>query len=145
MKRLLCLVCVLLATSFLGGCSSFAQVPPDQVVRLAIARQLSHTQQTIAQDLGLLVSTDGEDLEPNFEIDKITVESRENVTNSEIAQSKAVESQDIQEIYRVRGSFEAKLNRSKTKQPPISSPFDLYLGTSSIELDNPETWFLLAE
>ena len=142
--RLLFLVCLLLSTSLLSGCSAFAQMPPDQVVRLAIARQLSHTQQTIAQGLGVAES-EGNDLEPNFKIDKITVKSREKVTDAQIAGSEAVQSQNIQEVYRVRGSFEAKLAQSKTKQPPISSPFDLYLGTSSIEVDDPETWFLLAD
>ncbi len=143
--RLLFLVCLLLSTSLLSGCSTFAQVPPDQVVRLAIARQLSHTQQTIAQGLGLPADASGDAPEPNFKIDKITVKSREKVTSAQIASSEAVQSQNIQEVYRVRGSFEAKLARSKTKQPPISSPFDLYLGTSSIEIDDLETWFLLAD
>ncbi|MEM8502646.1 MAG: hypothetical protein AAF716_05775 [Cyanobacteria bacterium P01_D01_bin.1] len=143
--RLLFLVCLLLFTGLLSGCSAFTQVPPDQVVRMAITRQLSHTQQTIAQDLGLLVSADNEELKPNFRIDKITVETREKVTNSEVGRSEVVQNQNIKEIYRVRGSFEAKLTGSKTKQPPISSPFDLYLGTNSNEADDLETWFLLAD
>ncbi len=142
--RLLFLVCLLLSTSLISGCSALAQVPPDQVVRLAIARQLSHTQQTIAQGIGLPGGADDKP-ESNFRIDKITVKSREKITDAEIADSEAVQSQNIQEVYRVRGSFEAKLARSKTKQPPISSPFDLYLGTSSIEVDDLETWFLLAD
>lgn len=143
--RLLCLMCLLLlSTSFLSSCSPFAQVPPDQVVRLAIMRQLSHSQRTIAQDLGLLGGTNSDELKPNFKIDKITVSSREKVTSSEVARSGAAQSQNIQEIYRVRGSFEAKLTQSKTQQPSVSSPFDLYLGTSSTETDDLETWFLLA-
>ena len=138
--RRLCLVCLLLSTSFLTGCGGFAQVPPEEAVRLAIAQQLTHTQQAIAQDLGLLASTDNDSFKPNFKIEKITVKSREKVTDSEISNRR-----NIQEVYRVRGNFEAKLTRSKSKQPPTSSPFELYLGTNPTEANGPETWFLLPE
>ncbi len=136
--RRLCLVCLLLSISFLTSCGGFAQMPPEEAVRLAIAQQLTHTQQAIAQDLGLLASTDDGSFKPNFKIEKITVKSREKVTNSEIANR-----QNVQEVYRVRGDFEAKLTHSKNQQPPTSSPFELYLGTNPTEASGPETWFLL--
>lgn len=135
--RWLCLICLLLSTSCLTSCRSLAQVPPDQAVQLAIAQQLSHTQQAIAQDLGLLDMRQGDRVNPNFKIRKITVDSREKISDLESAKR-----HNIQDVYRVRGTFEANLIDS-IGQPPAHSPFDLYLGTTPAETNGPETWFLL--
>ncbi|WP_227499987.1 hypothetical protein [Synechococcus sp. PCC 7335] len=136
--RLLCLVCLLLSTSYLTGCSTLAQVPPDQAIRLAITQQLSQTQQAIANDLGLIEDADSDSLQPNFKLEKVIVSSREKVGNFESAKHRG-----IQDVYRVRGSFEAKLTHPIAQQSQTQSPFDLYLGTNPTEADGPETWFLL--
>lgn len=142
--RFLCLVCLLLSTSYLTGCSKLAQVPPEQAVRLAIAQQLSQTQQAIAKDLGLLEGANGDRFKPNFKLEKVTVDSREKVGNLESAKRRG-----IQEVYRVRGSFEAKLSdsigQSTGQQSQNRNAFDLYLGTNPTEGDGPETWFLLSK
>ena len=140
--RVLCLVCLLLSISSLTGCNALAQVPPDQAVRLAIAKQLSQTQQAIAQDLDLLESTNSDSLKPNFKLEKVTVDSREKVSDLESAKRR-----NIQDVYRVRGNCEAKLTepvgQSMAQQLQTPTPFELYLGTNSTEINGPETWFLL--
>ncbi|MBE9063124.1 hypothetical protein [cf. Phormidesmis sp. LEGE 11477] len=135
--RWLCLGCLLLLTSGVTGCQALAQVPPDKAVRLAIAQQLSQTQQAIAQDLGLLQGSEDES-KANFKLEKVTVNSREKVTDLESAQR-----HNIQDVYRVRGSFEAKLLHPIGQPPPTRSPFELYLGTNPTEADGLETWFVL--
>lgn len=132
--RLLCFTALLiLSTAFLVGCSAFAQVPPDQAIKLAIAQQLTHTQNDLAQTLGL---QDEAVREPNFKINQLTVKSREKLTNPEIQQRYPGE------LYKVRGAFEATLTAfgQKTKQ---SSSFEIYLAHDPQDLSEVDTWFLL--
>lgn len=130
MLRLILLAALLLLTS----CGILAQTPPDKVVRLAIAQTLTHTQQTLAQDLNLSAP------KPNFKLKKITVNSREKVNGSAYQQYPG-------EVYRVRGTFDATLSGQLSGQSQTSAqtdnPFDLYLSTDPNDTDEFETWFLI--
>lgn len=125
----------------LSSCAAFASVPPDAAVRLAIAQQLTHTQQTLAQNLGF-ESTPA----PNFKIDHLTIQSREKLNPSEFSRN------DIPgDLYRVRGTVETALtapalNAKATVQQ--NSPFEIYLAsqpqTQDVKAtDKVQTWFLV--
>ncbi|PZO58727.1 MAG: hypothetical protein DCF15_04400 [Phormidesmis priestleyi] len=125
----------------LSSCTAFASVPPDEAVRLAIAQQLTHTQQTLAQALGF-ESTPA----PNFKIDNLTVKSREKLNPSDFSRS------DIpSELYRVRGTFETALTAPALKAKAVvqqNSPFEIYLASEpqlqdSETTDKVQTWFLV--
>ncbi len=130
MKRLK-LVCLALLLIVLTGCGVLSQTPPDQAVKLALAQQLTNTQQAIAQDLGITPS----DSPPNFKIDQLTVTSRQKLAKSSLQRD------DIPgDAYRVRGTFEATLTGAN-RQIQQSSPFDLYL-SADLETDSEtQTWF----
>ncbi|MGB7248348.1 MAG: hypothetical protein WBC73_05360 [Phormidesmis sp.] len=129
-------------TSLLTGCDRFSQVPPNQAVKLAIAHQLTKTQQALAQDLGLATTATGES-KPNFKIDALVVQSREKLTDPTFQQDRYPS-----DLYRVRGTYQAHLTapslRSTQSEQP-DTPFDLYLGTNP-QPDSEgdvETWFLV--
>lgn len=144
MKRLRLLgIAVLLMALLIGlsSCTAFASVPPDEAVRLAIAQQLTHTQQTLAQALGF------ESIPaPNFKIDSFTVKSREKLNPSEFSRN------DIpSELYRVKGTFATALTAPALKAKPVvqqNSPFEIYLASEpqpqdSDSTDKVQTWFLV--
>lgn len=144
MKRLRLLgIAVLLIVPLvvLSSCTAFVSVPPDEAVRLAIAQQLTHTQQTLAQALGFESTP-----VPNFKIDRLTVKSREKLNPSEFSRN------DIpSELYRVRGTFATALTvpalKAKTVVQP-NSPFEIYLAIEpqppdSDRADKVQTWFLV--
>ena len=123
---------------FVTGCGAFAQVPPDRAVQLAIARQLTHTQHTLARDLGIAVETDLA-FKPNFKIDNFTVSSRQKIPSADARYPG--------DVYRVRGTFKATLaapNRQlKAASVQQTSPFDIYLSTNPKDDSDVETWFLI--
>jgi hypothetical protein len=112
------LACLAILLSFLTSCGVLAQQPPNQAVRLAIAQQLSRTQQTIAQELG-----DRAALKPNFTINKLNIQSRTKISNSKF-HPKGYPA----DIYKVKGTFNATLTASDHKFQQVS-PFEVYLGT----------------
>jgi hypothetical protein len=142
-------VTLLLLTSLLTSCGVLHKMPPDQAVKLAIVRQLTDTQQAIAQDLGIQSGTqsgtqsglpDKPGFKPNFKIDQMTIQSREKLTQQPVQQGPITG-----DIYRVRGTFSATL---ATPGRPVkqSSPFDIYLSTNPQD-DSAEvkTWFLVKQ
>lgn len=126
---------LLLLMGLLTSCAVLNQMPPDQAVKLAIAHQLTHTQQAIAQDLGI---QKGLQDTPNFKIDKLTIQGREKLNKQPVHQGPITG-----DVYRVRGTFSATLD---ALGHPIqeSSPFDIYLSTNPQD-DNAavKTWFLI--
>jgi hypothetical protein len=145
MFRVLCLALLLLLTS----CGVLQPMPPNQAVKLAITRQLTDTQQAIAQELGIPSSTqlnpkdgpiDKSGFKPNFKIDQLTIQSREKLNKQPVPQG-----QITGDVYRVRGTFSATLAAPghPVKQ---SSPFDIYLSTDPQD-DSSEvkTWFLIKQ
>lgn len=130
MKRLK-LVCLTLLLIILTGCGVLSQTPPDRAVKLALAQQLTHTQQILAQDLGMAAS----DSVPNFKIDRLTVTSRQKLAKSSLQRD------DIPgDAYRVRGTFEATLTGAN-RQIQQSSPFDIYLSADLKGDSETQTWF----
>ncbi|MGB3292738.1 MAG: hypothetical protein WBB01_07130 [Phormidesmis sp.] len=126
------LACLTLLLVVLTGCGVLSQTPPNQAVKLALAQQLTNTQQTLAQDLGIFAN----DLVPNFKIDRLTVDSRQKLAKSSLQRD------DIPgDAYRVRGTFEATLIGS-SRQIQQSSPFEIYLGADPNGDSETQTWFL---
>lgn len=136
--RVIKLVCIGLLI-LLSGCGVFAQTPPESAIRLAIAQQLTHTQQGLAKDLGLTQkSRFANGLEPNFKVDKVYVQRRDKLTDSRV-----LGRESIDEAYRVRGTFDATLTGPSKQKFQQNSSFDLLLGTDSEDVGEIKTWFLL--
>jgi hypothetical protein len=145
MKKLQ-LVCLAVLLSFLASCGLLAQQPPNQAVRLAVTQQLTHAQQTIAQELGLANQSA---LKPNFKLEKLDIQSRTKVSEPRFQQKGYPH-----DIYKVQGSFNATLTTAERKIRQ-SSPFEVYLGTNpeagapsegksdSNSDSKVETWFLI--
>ncbi len=130
MKRLQ-LVCLAVLLSFLTSCGLLMQQPPTQAVRLAVTQQLTHAQQTIAQELGVRYQPT---LKPNFKIDQLNIQSRAKVSEPRFQQPGYPS-----DIYKVKGSFNTTLKASDGKIQQ-SSPFEIYLGTNpKPKKNNPKT------
>jgi hypothetical protein len=146
MKRLQ-LVCLAVLLSVLTSCGILSQQPPNQAIRLAVTQQLTHSQQAIAQELGL---THQSALKPNFKIEKLNIQSRTKVSDEPKFQQPGYPP----DIYKVQGSFNATLTTAERKIQQ-SSPFEIYLGThpktgapsegksESTPDSKVETWFLI--
>ncbi len=134
--KLMCIALLLLLVS----CGVLSQNPPPEAVELAITQQLMHKQQSIAQTLERSSHANPvANLEPSFEIEDISVSSRTKVTDSE-----QLSRPEINEVYKVNGTFKAKLKAPG--YPESSSPFEVYLGTNTLAdppADGVETWFLI--
>lgn len=128
--RLVCLAFLLMLTS----CSLLSATPPDQAVRMAIAQQLTQTQQSIAKDLGLSPNEASAD----FKIENVDVFERQKVTDDQLLSHPSVT-----EAYKVRGTFKAKLAGSKGRNSSTDAPFELYLGTDTTDDSDVQTWFLM--
>ncbi len=139
--RFVCLSLLLLLTGSLMGCSVFTKTPPDEAVKLAIAQQLAHTQQAIAQDLGSLSDASAlSSLKPNFKIEKINVQNRTKVPESEQFLRSKSDRVFYNEAYSVKGTFEASLDN---RYQAVEGPFELYLGTNTVDESDVQTWYLI--
>ncbi len=140
MFRVLFLALLLLLT----GCGVLNQVPPNRAVKLAIAQQLTNTQQSIAQSLGMAPEPE---IKPNFTVNRLNVESREKLTGSQRVSAAAISPRRYPgDLYRVRGTFEATLrapNRKTQQKIQQSSAFEVYLSTDPQDTREIETWFLV--
>ncbi len=139
MFRVLCLALLLLLT----GCGVLNQVPPNQAVKLAIAQQLTNTQQSIAQNLGMLSESE---IKPNFTVNRLSVESREKLSGPQRVSAAVSPHRYPGDLYRVRGTFEATLrapNRKIQTKIQRSSAFEVYLSTDPQDTSEVETWFLV--
>ena len=129
--RLVCLAFLLMLTS----CGLLAKMPPDQAVRIAITQQLTRSQQSLAQDLGLNETTKPD---TNFKLEKVEVSSRQPITDAEL-----LANSNVTEAYRVRGTFSAKLTGSSNRNQSTDTPFELYLGTDTTDENEVQTWFVI--
>ncbi|MEL6492662.1 MAG: hypothetical protein AAFQ95_22155 [Cyanobacteria bacterium J06621_3] len=140
LKLMCCLTLLLLLTS----CGVLTQRPPDQAVKLAITQQLTNVQQSIAKDLR--ISNKGNATRPNFEIEKVTVRSRQKLKASD-ALMRQYSDQNMTELYRVQGTFNAMIIGSSAQKIRQEGPFEVYLGTDAVpdteEPEAVETWFLI--
>ena len=133
--RLMCLALLLLLT----GCGIFSKTPPEQAIRIAIEQQLTQTQQSLAQELGLTPRQSAdENFTPNFQVKQIKVARREK-TNS----PRPLNNSSLSEIYKVSGTFDAILTTptGRTSQP--DSPFEMYLATDPTQTEAVKTWFVI--
>lgn len=140
-KRL-CLASLIMLMCGLGGCGVLSQTPPDAAVELALTKQLMQTQESLQQFLGL----EGDRTTPNFKIDSIDVQSRtkvRDVAQSLQVQQAVIDEAGIDEVYKVKGTFRAKLKASGYDDAQPSSPFEVYLGTNTAEESEVETWYLV--
>ncbi len=158
--RLICLSLLLLLTSGLTGCGVFNKTPPDKAVELAIAHQLSQTQQTLAHDLGLLTDKPTANLSqagvpefnvlvpnfptPNFKIEKVNIQKREKVTASKPLPRDQNNRAYYNEVYSVKGTFEASLD---DRYRAVEGPFEVRLGTDTASEGASEasmqTWYVI--
>ncbi len=125
----------------LTGCGVLNQVPPDQAVKLAIAQQLTQTQQTITQ---ILDQPSPAEFEPNFKIKRLTVSNREKLSGPALqkALGDSLASRLPGDVYRVRGTFSAALT-ARPRQTQ-NSPFQVYLSSGlPASAADVETWYLL--
>lgn len=144
------LVVGLMSLLLLASCGVLAQRPPEQAVKLAIMQQLMNVQQSIAEDLALPIA-ESEAVRPNFEVDKVTVQSRERVKVSELSGREFLARRysrgNLTELYRVQGTFETTFVNSAALAAHQKGVFDVYLGTDmtseQMKTEDVETWFLL--
>ncbi len=140
-RKVVGLLLACLAMFALTGCSLLNQVPPDQVVKLAIAQQLTQTQQTITQALG---QPSAAELEPNFKIKQLTVSEREKLPGPTLqkALGDSLAGRLSSDVYRVRGTFSAAI--AARPHQTQDSPFEVYLSPDFQAGDaEVETWYLL--
>ncbi|CAN5814662.1 hypothetical protein BH23CYA1_BH23CYA1_22830 [soil metagenome] len=140
-RKVVGLLLACLAMFALTGCGLLNQVPPDQVVKLAIAQQLTQTQQTITQALG---QPSAAELEPNFKIKQLAVSEREKLSGPTLqkALGDSLSNRLSGDVYRVRGTFSAAI-AARPRQTQ-DSPFEVYLSPDFQAGDaEVETWYLL--
>ena len=146
MWRWMCIAGLMLLTS----CGLLTQTPPDAAVELAIVQQLTQTQQSLSEALG--VNSVASTLTPNFKVESITVQNRTKLTKADIARSPGIDQRisqsEVNEVYRVSGTFRARLKVPGYDKTQPSSPFELYLGTYAVEPGDAdgevETWYFIS-
>lgn len=123
----------------LTSCGTFAQVPPEEAVRIAVTQQLTQVQEAIAQDLGITTP-----LTSSFKVKAITISQRQKANDAAFASAGYPD-----DIYRVSGTVETTLitEREKTEQ---TAPFEVYLGTTpsnasgeKTDSADVETWYIV--
>ena len=133
------IIFVALLTVSLTSCGTFAQIPPEEAIRIAVTQQLTQVQDAIAQDLG--ISTP---ITSSFKVKEITINQRQKVNDPLFSSTGYPD-----DIYRVSGTVETTLvtEREKTEQ---TAPFEVYLGTTpsdTAEEKNKsadiETWYIV--
>lgn len=129
-------MCVAALLIVLTSCGVIRQTPPNQAIRLAISQTLTNTQETLAQELGLVSDSENK---PNFKINQLKINSREKLPAG------TFKNHTLSNVYRVRGTFRTELKMGAYSDSiGQSSPFEIYLGTQPQAADSDvETWFLV--
>ncbi len=107
MRRSMQIILVVVLASLITACSANQLTPSHQIVRQAIALQVSQTQQALSQQLRLAL--------PNLTIDRVKVTRQEPLTIQNLS------------AYRVQGTYDYTLKLSKRTVTPKDNPFDVYL------------------
>ena len=141
------LLCFALILTVLTSCGVLAHVPPDRVVSQAITQQQIDMQTAVAKGLNV---SDRASAIPDFEVGKVSIESREKLSDPEMKKEAALRGAYINELYKVTGTYDATL----TKGDQIvtqNSPFEVYLGNqprsrrSTVSAaEAAEQWYLLS-
>ena len=141
------LLCFALVLTILTSCGILAQVPPDNVVFQAITQQQIDMQSAVAK--GLNVSTSAGAI-PDFKVGKVSIESREKLSDPEIQKQAASHGAYINELYKVTGTYEATLTKGD-QTITQNNPFEVYLGNRPKSMrstvssaEAAEQWYLLS-
>ncbi|MEM8502753.1 MAG: hypothetical protein AAF716_06320 [Cyanobacteria bacterium P01_D01_bin.1] len=141
------LLCFTLVLTLLTSCGVLAQVPPDQVVFHAITQQQIDMQSAVAKGLNISTRTG---VIPDFSVGKISIKSREKLSDPEIKKQAASHGAYINELYKVTGTYDATLTKGD-QTITQSSPFEVYLGNRPKSMrstvsaaEAAEQWYLLS-
>ena len=146
MKKLK-LLCFALILTVLTSCGMLTHVPPDRAVFQAIIQQQIDMQSAVAKGLNMSAGTDGI---PDFKVGKVSIESREKLSDSAIKKQAASHGAYINELYKVTGTYDATLTKGDQtiKQ---NNPFEVYLGNRPKSMrstvsaaEAAEIWYLLS-
>ena len=141
------LLCFALILTVLTSCGILAHVPPDRVVSQAIAQQQIDMQSAVVK--GLNISTKAGTI-PDFKVGKVSIESREKLSDPEMKREAASRGAYINELYKVTGTYDATLTKGD-RTITQNSPFEVYLGNqprsrrSTVSAaEATEQWYLLS-
>ena len=145
--RKLRLLCFVLLITALTSCGMLMQVPPDRAVQQAITQQQIDMQSAVAK--GLHISNRTSPI-PDFQVGKVSVESREKLSDPELKKQAAFHGAYINELYKVTGTYDATLTKGD-QTIEQNSPFEVYLGNRPKSMrstvsaaEAAELWYLLS-
>jgi len=141
------IVCLALILIVLTSCGVLAQTPSDRTVLLAIVQQQTEMQAAVARGLNLSAQTVPI---PDFQVGKVSVESREKLSDLAMKKQAIAHGAYIDGLYKVVGTYDATLTKGN-ETVEQSSPFEVYLGNRPKSMrstvsaaEAAETWFLLS-
>ena len=147
------LLCCALMLMLLTSCGILAQVPPDEAVFQAIIQQQIDMQSAVAEGLNMSAGANGSPVIsaiPDFEVDKVFIESREKITDSDMKKRAAAHGAYVNELYRVTGTYDATLTKGD-QTITQNNPFEVYLGNRPKSMrstvsaaEAAEMWYLLS-
>ena len=107
MRRSMRIILAVILASLITACGANNLTPSQQIVRHAIALQVSQTQEELSQQLRLAF--------PNLKVDRVKVTSQEPLTIQNLP------------TYRVQGNYDYTLKLSKRTVTQKDNPFEIYL------------------
>ncbi|MEL6815331.1 MAG: hypothetical protein AAFP03_11025 [Cyanobacteria bacterium J06598_3] len=129
------------------SCGVLVQVPPDIAVLHAITQQQIDMQAAVAKGLNISTETG---VIPDFEVGKVSIESREKLSDPTIRQQAASHGAYISDLYKVTGTYMATLTKGD-QTIEQNNPFEVYLGNRPKSMrstvsaaEAAELWYLLA-
>ncbi len=111
MRRSIQIILAVILVSLITACSANSLTPSTQIVRRAIALQVTQTQQELSQQLRLK--------SPDLKIDRVRVTNQEPLTIQSLP------------TYRVQGNYDYTLKLSKRTVTQKDNPFEVYLQRQS--------------
>jgi hypothetical protein len=141
------LLCFALLLTILASCGMLTQVPPDATIFQAITQQQIDMQAAVAKGLNISTETG---VIPDFEVNNVSVESREKLSDSLLKQQAASHGAYINDLYKVTGNYNATLTKGG-QTIEQNSPFEVYLGNQPKSMrstvsaaEAAEQWYLLS-
>ncbi len=111
MRRSMQIILAVILASLITACSANNLTPSSQIVRRAIALQITQTQQELSQQLRLK--------SPKLKVDRVKVTSQKPLTIQSLR------------AYQVQGSYDYTLKLSKRAVTQKDNPFEVYLQRQS--------------
>lgn len=141
------LLCFALLLAVLTSCGMLGQTPPDSTVFQAITQQQMDMQAAVAKGLNV---SDKTGAIPDFTVGKVSIESREKLSDVAIRQQAASHGAYINDLYKVTGTYDATLTKGD-QTIEQNSPFEVYLGNRPKSMrstvsaaEAAELWYLLS-